>query len=120
MDTKCNDKGGKYAPYVEKAVSEATKSTMMHKHGCVIITKGGEVVTGRNRETSQTRRFKRRCTRHAEVDAGIKVKRSDLKDAVVIVVRVTGKTSGLAMSEPCPRCRRFLEKAGVRLVLFSV
>ena len=55
-------------------------------------------------------------TTHAEVDCIKKIKRKNIfKDAVMVVVKITGYTSC-----PCDPCKSVIEKVGIKKVYYKV
>lgn len=101
----------------DRAIKLAGKSCMVHKHGCV-ITKGSNIIgEGYNRAIQH---MEHAFSLHSEVVALSSVRNRSkgfLDDAVMIVVRLG--PDGLKLSNPCARCRRAIEKSGIRKVFYS-
>jgi deoxycytidylate deaminase len=89
-------------------LSLTQKSRHRQHHHAAQIRRGGSVVaSGYNHET-----------RHAEVDALLKLWPSERKGTVVVSVRVT-KSGRLSMGKPCEDCEAFLRANGVKAVIYS-
>lgn len=107
--------------YLEKAAKLATKSTMSHKHGCVLVNEddGTIVSQGYNRSTTI---MCHTYSIHAEVDTLIKLKkkanRSILPKCVMYIVRI-GPSQELKYSKPCENCQKAILKYGIKNVYYS-
>ena len=102
--------------FVDIAIDEAYKSFQNHKHGAVVVRGGKLIASGHNKVT--TRCPSHMFSVHAEMAAIKHVSsRAELIDCHVYVVRV-GKC-GLARSDPCVLCQRFMKMHGVSRVFFS-
>ena len=102
----------------EKAISLAQKSTMLQKHGAIILSKNGEVIgQGYNHFTDY---MSHQWSCHAEIAAllSIKNKREKLSDASLLVVRI-GNDGIPKLSKPCENCRKEIQKSGIRRVFYS-
>uniref|UniRef100_A0A0G4GMR0 CMP/dCMP-type deaminase domain-containing protein n=1 Tax=Chromera velia CCMP2878 TaxID=1169474 RepID=A0A0G4GMR0_9ALVE len=124
---------------LEAAIQQAEKSPYLHKHGCVIVSRGKVVASGHNRpangisslhaECAALKEFKKKVTR----GGGRRLSAS----AVMFVVRLhphsrpphhspstsTDVPAGgwrLLLSAPCDACVRAIQAAGIRTVFFSV
>lgn len=106
--------------YLERAARMATKSTMTHQHGCVIVLNGEVVSEGYNRVA--THMFHSYSV-HSEVDALQKAKYAKhlLADAEMYVVRIAPSKFGhcLKYSRPCTECQMAIAKYGVKRVYYS-
>ena len=106
--------------FLERAARLAMKSTMTHKHGCVLVLYGEIVSEGYNRIT--THMF-HSFSVHSEVVVLNKAKRlkHQLADAEMYVVRIaSGKFDHcLKYSKPCLGCQRAILKSGVKKVYYS-
>ena len=106
--------------FVDDAVEAAKKSTMLQRHGCVIIYKNKSIATGTN-TTVYTCGF----SIHAEVDAIKKAKKvltkSEMKNSKLIVVRI-GQDSmdhPLKYSKPCPSCMKCIKNNGIKQIFYT-
>lgn len=111
---------GTLKSFVEDAVEAAKKSTMLQKHGCVIVYKNKNLATGTN-TTVDTCGF----SIHAEVDAINKAKKlltkSEMKKCKLIVVRI-GQYSmdyPLKYSKPCPSCMKYIKNVGIKQIYYT-
>lgn len=92
------------------------KSTMTHRHGCVVVASDGTVFDGHNHHgLFMSHRF----SIHAEVDALHKAKKHPFSLTELYVVRIN-RAGSLKLSMPCQDCQREIEKYGVRKVFFSM
>lgn len=103
---------------LDRAITLAHKSSMTHKHGCVIM-KGNIIIgEGYNRRTQH---MEHSVSLHSEVVALSSVKnrtKGFLNNSIMIVARVT--SHGLRFSSPCCQCRKAIEKSGITKVYFTV
>lgn len=106
------------------AMAQANKSTMLHRHGAVIVGKNGEILgQGFNHYTSF---YSHQFSMHAEIAAiqNMKKKKRGFiqpEDLTMIVVRVAGKEGSYTMlSKPCCNCKREIQKIGIKRVFYSV
>ena len=106
--------------YIEYAVSVAKKSTMVQKHGCVIVHKNKVIAVGFNYAIIPSR-----FSIHAEQDAINKAKkklsRAELKNCKLYVVRIgqDSMENPLKYSKPCPNCSISIHSAGIKSVYYS-
>ena len=114
--------------YIELAIKEAIKSSLVMKHGCVIVNGHKIVATGHNNYSTK-RKYSSlvRKSTHAEMDALFHVKdKSLLRNADMYVVRVNvcREEIKLKCSSPCIDCHhkliRTMNKQGLRNVYYSV
>lgn len=111
----------RHLPYLEKAAKLAMKSTMTHKHGCVLVNEddGTIVSSGYNRSTKI---MYHTYSIHAEVDTLMKIKKKAnkylLSRCVMYVVRI-GADSEFRYSKPCENCQKAILKYGVKNVYYS-
>ena len=115
---------------IDRAMSEAAKSIMRHRHGAVIVDKRGRVLaTGWNQLKTHPRQkafslsLFQEYTRehlHAEVHAIINCERLRLMDKAhkIYVARLTAVGTGL--SRPCSICQEALDKTGIKLVEYTL
>lgn len=107
--------------YMEQAAKAAKKSSMTHKHGCVLVLDNvGPIACGFNRiEKYLCHSF----SIHAEVDAINKAKKiltkSQFQLTDLYVVRIS-KDSTLKLSKPCKHCQCLIMEAKIRNVFYSV
>lgn len=106
--------------FVDDAVEAAKKSSMLQRHGCVIVHKNKIVSTGIN-TIVDTCSF----SIHAEVDAINKAKKvltkTELKNTKLIVVRIGQESMNhpLKYSKPCPSCMRCINNIGIKRIFYT-
>jgi len=106
--------------YIEYAVNEAKKSTMVQKHGCVIVLKNKVIAVGFNYNIIPCK-----FSIHAEQDAINKAKKklstTELKKCKLYVVRIgqDSMENPLKYSKPCPNCSLSIHNAGIKNVFYS-
>ena len=107
---------------INKAKTEAKKSTHRFKVGAVIFNKKRIISSGHNYARKSVRSLlpsfqKRKNSVHAEVDSIIKAK-TDLKGMSMLVVRVN--TSGnLGLAKPCDHCMTYIRHVELKDVYYS-
>ena len=108
---------GRQLLFFQRAARAAQRSSMTHKHGCVIVFSDGNTVCGHNHhDIHLTHSF----SIHAEVDAMYKASKSrHLRDCHMYVVRIGVDANTLKLSRPCSACRKKIEKVGIRKVYYS-
>ena len=102
----------------DKAMQLAKKSTMMQKHGAVILDKNGDIIGQGFNHFASFMSHSWSC--HAEIVAllSIKNKKVTLVDATLVVVRI-GPESNPKLSKPCENCRKEINKFGIKRVFYS-
>lgn len=102
----------------DKAINLAKKSTMLQKHGAVIVSKNGEIIGQGFNHMNNFLSHQWSC--HAEIAAllNIKNKRDKLLDSTLVVVRL-GSDGLPKLSKPCANCRKEINKFGIRRVFYS-
>lgn len=124
--------------FIYEAQKIAQKSTVVKKHGCVIVQNNKIIARGYNKHMSigsvVCKKFKPNdpfhpfSTIHAEVDALNQIKKKNIKleNAQMYVVRIPnnictfcGKENFL-LSMPCDNCRNYINKFdGISKVYFT-
>ena len=107
---------------INKAKTEAKKSTHRFKVGAVIFNKKKIISSGHNFGRRSVRSLlpsfqKRKNSVHAEVDSIIKAK-TDLKGMSMLVVRVNS-TGNLALAKPCDHCMTYIKHVELKDVYYS-
>lgn len=107
--------------FFQRAQEVAKKSTMIHRHGAVIIKNGKIIGEGCN---YYAKYMCHSYSVHAEVAALQSLRKQHrhkkfLEDSVMIVVRVQGLDNHCCMSSPCSNCRQAISEANIKLVLYS-
>jgi len=121
---RCSQKDERYASL---AFSEALKSSMLMKHGCIAVVNGKIVARGHNhyRTYSKDRFICNCCSCHAEVDVLRKcsyaVDDHRIHKIVLYIVRISnekGKHS-YQNSAPCTQCRQLMLKMKIKYMIYS-
>jgi len=125
----------KDAIFIQKAITEATKSPLQRaRHGCVIRCNGDTLSVGYNhyRSHSKNKLLENRVTCHAEIHAihnvisrhkmhidyltpNIKKK---FRSCTLYVVRLD-RFEKTAMSAPCKHCLSIMKQCGIKRVVYS-
>lgn len=106
--------------YVNDAIEAAKKSTMLQRHGCVIVYKNKIISTGVN-----TTVYSCNFSIHAEVDAINKAKKfltkSEFKKSKLLVVRIgqDSMNNPLKYSKPCPSCMKCIHDIGIKKIFYT-
>ena len=103
------------------AINEANKSTMIHKHGAVIINKSGDIL-GKGHNYIQSY-YSHLYSMHAEIAAiqnYNKKNKNRKEELIMLVVRVTGKEGKHTRnSKPCENCTKEIKKMGIKRTFYS-
>lgn len=107
--------------FLERAKQQANKSTMGHRHGCVVVLDDEIIASGHNHWFTQNCHH---YSMHAEVDAITKVKkrtRATISQCELYVVRIAPNSMDkcLKYSKPCEDCTAFIQKNGIKKVYYS-
>ena len=106
--------------FVDDAFEAAKKSTMLQRHGCVIVRKNKIVSTGINTVVDSCS-----FSIHAEVDAINKAKKvltkSEFKNCKIFVVRIgqDSMNNPLKYSKPCPSCMKLINNIGIKQIFYT-
>lgn len=105
--------------FIEMAKREALKSTMQHKHGCVIV-KRNKIISIAHNVVHKSNDY----SIHAEVNALHKINKhskTNIKDCVMYVVRVNDSDLfHLKYSKPCINCENCIKIYGIRKIFYSI
>lgn len=106
---------------ITEAITEAQKSSMkIATHGAIVILRNKIVARGYNKYSVTLPPSY--YSIHAEVvainNALMKVKKSDLRQAKLVVVRLT-KEGCLSNSYPCKNCQDYIKKHNIKTVYYS-
>lgn len=108
--------------YIDLAIKTAEKSNGYYKHGAVVVYRSKIMSTSPNVyfNNFQSRpNTSHPCNSlHSEVGALLKLRRDQLKDCVVYVVRINN-TGQVCNSKPCSHCMKTLSKYKIRTVYYS-
>lgn len=111
----------KHNKFLAHAAKIATKSSMTHRHGAVIVHKNDIISSGYNYSTSYL------ChdySIHAEVSAITKLKgksKEFLSECELYVVRIADVSYKgiLKYSKPCDKCKEAIEKFNIKKIYYS-
>ena len=106
----------KHFRFIDVAIKEANKSTMLHKHACVIVNKKKIVACAHNVYLNSTA-----YSIHAETNAINQLKKytqKDIKHCAMYVVRI-GPNMTMKYSKPCTNCMRTINTLGISKVYYS-
>lgn len=107
--------------FLKRAAAVAARSSMNHRHGCVIVNKAGEVVSEGFNNTFVHMYHK--FSTHAEVACLSKMKHNKkvLSECEMYVVRIgtEGMGNPLKYSKPCTGCTKAIIKSGIKRVYYS-
>lgn len=108
----------------DRAIALANKSSMLHKHGAVIVKNGEIIGEGYNHQRTH---MCHKWSIHSEVAALLSLKKVHrnkkfLEDAVMVVVRVASPNNPATCknSKPCESCRQAINESGLRKVFYSM
>lgn len=112
--------------YFIEAQKQALKSTIRHRHGCVIVYADKEIISRGYNYVIQSN-DDNYISIHAEVSALKKLyKKYRTKDflskCVLYVVRIgpDSRDNHFKISIPCPNCTKFIHSVGIPKVIFSL
>jgi deoxycytidylate deaminase len=105
---------------MQLAYSEAIKSKVPNRHGCVIARGGKVLASSYNKaKTHPIARHHYSQMLHAEAACIIALDEQDLRGSDMYVCRVM-RTDGLfGMSRPCSSCGRIIVASGIRNVFYT-
>ena len=121
----CEHHMNKHDFFVQEAIIEAKKCTMLNKHGCVIVHRNSIISRGHN--SNEIFPYNKHSV-HAEVAAirNMKQSRIDVENMIMYVVRINNKDLhkandqiGSQNSKPCLDCMRCISHHKVKKVYFS-
>ena len=114
----CSEINHKHIKFIEKARKEAFKSTMQHKHGCVVVSRNKIISVAHNIvQKGHTHSI------HAEVNALKKIKNfNKYNDYQLYVVRVGTEICDdrLKYSKPCENCTNTIISHGINKIYYSL
>jgi pyrimidine deaminase RibD-like protein len=103
--------------HLEKALEAAGTSKCRHKHGAVVVNSGKVVAVATNKKVGDPNIAWRRAHIHAEI-AAVSAAGTRAKGASVYVARAAADGSP-AVSKPCKKCERYMERSGVTQVVWT-
>lgn len=122
----------KHRKFLNRALELSKTSTMRDfKHGAIIVKNGKTVATGVNANLNDPRLFAgnvpvsrgrlgKGISIHAEIAAMSSVRKMDLEGATIYIARSALSDGAPLMSKPCENCQKFLKKAGIKKVYYTI
>jgi len=114
-----------YVGFIKLAYTEALKSNMKQRHGCVIIHRKNVIAYGHNYFCfhENVGDVNRNRSLHAEMAAIYSIeprkRKKIIKQSTVVVIRLN--PSGiLKRSDPCCHCEEMITKIGIKRVIYSL
>jgi deoxycytidylate deaminase len=118
IDYDISKKACNHSNYIDIATNAAMKSTMIQKHGCVVVHKNKIVSIAHNIMPTYYNE-----SLHAEINAIIKAKKKikHIDNAVLYIVRIgqNSMNNPLKYSKPCTKCTNFIINSGIKKVYYS-
>ncbi len=107
--------------YLAKAARVALRSSMTHKHGCLIVHSDGTILYDGYNHHHHSLNLTHKFSIHAEEDALYKAKKQKAKltNCEMYVVRI-GSPNEFKYSKPCSGCALEIQKCGIRKVYYSI
>jgi|TARA_B110000238_G_C16110905_1_gene432646 deoxycytidylate deaminase len=113
----------KHIYFIQEAQSEAKKSILNHKHGCVIVYRNQIITRGHNKVLNFNNSFK---SIHAEIDALLKLTKINKftnknirNNCTLYIVRIQNGSGKLKMSKPCINCINNIIKNNIGVTYYS-
>tara|TARA_Y100000816_G_scaffold292056_1_gene285609 strand:- start:5842 stop:6321 length:480 start_codon:yes stop_codon:yes gene_type:complete len=107
--------------YIHIAIDEASKSTLLYRHGCVATSSGKVVARGYNkyRTFSKDGLIHENCSCHAEIDVLRKCKKKNItKKLSLYIVRLSG-ADHICNSFPCKQCFETMKEFPIKNITYS-
>jgi deoxycytidylate deaminase len=105
--------------FLNKAAQMAFRSTMGHRHGCIIVDKDHHTIISTGFNHTYIHLY-HKFSIHAEVDALQKIKKNlDLSNCEMYVVRIGPHGFPLKLSKPCEGCTKIILQSGIGKVYYS-
>jgi len=110
------------AKYAAIATTEAYKSDLAYRHGCIAVVSGKIVARGYNhyRTISQDGLIGRVGSCHAEIDVLRKCLKKNIKKKISLyVVRLSVRGTEIMQSDPCIDCYAKMQQFGIKNITYS-
>ena len=106
--------------WISMALSEAEKSNMPMRHGCLAVSGGKIVAKGYNsyRTYSRDGMIRNTCSCHAEIDVLRKCLKKEKNKLSLYIVRVSSEGI-LRNSSPCHMCISVMKYFPIKRIIFS-
>lgn len=106
--------------YLSLAVKTAQLSDMWNRHGAVLVRGGSVLALGINKSRNDpviVRHLGGRCrSRHAEVVAIARA--GNVRGATIYLARLD-RGGNVRLSKPCKSCQKYLDKHGIKRVVYT-
>mgnify|MGYP005642465883 CR=1 FL=1 len=108
--------------YVELAATEAYKSTVNYRHGCVAVSSGKVIARGHNHDRTISRDgliSNNVCSCHAEIDVLRKCLRMNRTKKISLYIARLGNQNNMLSSGPCIECYKQMQKFDIKSIIYS-
>ena len=108
--------------YVELAATEAYKSTVNYRHGCIAVSSGKVIAKGHNHDRTISRDgliSNNVCSCHAEIDVLRKCLRMNHTKKISLYIARLGSQNNMLSSSPCVECYKQMKKFDIKTLVYS-
>ena len=107
--------------YIHIAIDEATKSKVLHRHGCVAVLSGKVIARGYNkyRTYSKDGLIHENCSCHAEIDVLRKCRKQNITKKFSLYIVRLSNTDHICNSFPCKQCYETMKEFPIKNVAYS-
>lgn len=107
--------------YMDIASSEAHKSLVTYKHGCVAVVSGKIVARGFNnyRTYSRDGMINNTCSCHAEISVLRKCIKQNIKKKITLYIARISAANTFSSSQPCIDCYNTMKQFGIKRLIYS-
>lgn len=110
-------------PFLRQATASAKKSEYLYRLGAVVVKGHNVLSTGYNSVNTHTKVNNFPSSRHAEMDAILKVLKQHnglqkLAGAKLYVTRIT-KSGTTALAKPCKKCLQLAKSVGIKKIYYT-
>lgn len=118
MDGGCSNTDRKY---IDMAAGEATKSSVLYRHGCIAVVSGKVIARGYNkyRTYSKDGLISDNCSCHAEIDVLRKCLKLNITKKISLYIVRISNAEGLLNSVPCGQCYNTMKQFPIKQVIYS-
>ena len=107
--------------YMDIASSEANKSLVTYRHGCVAVVSGKIVARGFNnyRTYSRDGMIQNTCSCHAEISVLRKCIKQNIKKKITLYIARISASDTLSASQPCIDCYNTMKQFDIKRIVYS-
>lgn len=107
--------------YMNIASSEAHKSLVTYRHGCVAVVSGKIVARGFNnyRTYSRDGMIQNTCSCHAEISVLRKCIKQNIKKKITLYIARISASDTLSASQPCIDCYNTMKQFDIKRIVYS-